>query len=111
MTFEFDPGWPDSFLDAWRHEGKDKVMFDGFFTTDQDHEEIPAYMFGVQALWTIKVSSDEKGYFVSATVNNPGLYGNSITIHIYRIRDDGTLVQMEYPYAVPIKIHFDGEGN
>lgn len=111
MTFEFNPGWPDSFLDVWRHEGKDKVMFDGFYSSDEDHQDIPAYMFGVQALWHLKVSSGTKGYFVSASVQNPGQFGNSAIIHIYRVRDDGTLVQMEYPYAVPVKIEFNGEGN
>lgn len=111
MPENIEFGWPDSFLDVWRLEGRDKVMFDGFVTLDEDGVEIPAYEFGVQALWHMKVSSGVKGYFVSATVSNPGQFGNSVIIHIYRVKDDGTLEQMEYPYAVPVKIEFNGEGN
>ncbi|MBA7490212.1 hypothetical protein ES702_00747 [subsurface metagenome] len=125
MSENLEFGWPDSFLDVWRHEGKDKVSFDGFVTLDESEIEIPAYEFGVQALWVLKVSSNVKGIFVSATVKNPGQYGNSVIIHIYLARDVEQispdayhelwgwelLRQMEYPYAVPVKIMFNGEGN
>lgn len=125
MSENIEFGWPESFLDVRRVEGRDKVLFDGFLTLDEDGIEIPAYEFGVQSLWVFKVSSNVKGIFVSATVNNPGQYGNSVTIHIYLARDVEDispaayhelwgwelLRQMEYPYAVPVKVMFNGEGN
>lgn len=110
MSENLEFGWPDSFLDVWRHEGKDKVSFDGFFEVT-DGQEIPAYEFGVQALWVLKVSSGVKNYLVGATIENPGRYGNKATIHIYKISPDGTIEQAEDYYEAPIKVFFNGEGN
>lgn len=109
MTFEFTPGWPDSFLDTRRVEGKDKVLFDGFVEGIVNGQEIPAYMFGVQALWHIKVMSGTKDLIANATIIKPGKYGNSVIINIYCVGEDGTIAQATgYEEA---KIEFDGEGN
>ena len=108
MVYNFE--WPDGFLDVMRVEGRDKVLFAGFVTVENG-DEIPAYEFGVQALYVLKASSNRKDYLANATVNNPGQKGNSATIHVYRITEDGRIEQVDYPYEVPIKVHFDGEGS
>ncbi|OYD16950.1 hypothetical protein CH330_01390 [candidate division WOR-3 bacterium JGI_Cruoil_03_51_56] len=109
MTYEFNPGWPDSFLDTIRIEGKDKVKFDGFVDGVKDGEEIPAYMFGVQSIWHMKIMSAEKDRIANCTVNNPGQFGNTVTIHIYAIGEDGTIGQLSGYEET--KIEFNGEGN
>ncbi|GAI17171.1 unnamed protein product, partial [marine sediment metagenome] len=50
MSENLEFGWPDSYLDVRRVEGRDKVMFDGFFEVING-QDIPAYEFGVQSLW------------------------------------------------------------
>lgn len=102
-------GWPDSFLDTVRVEGRDKVKFDGFVDGIRNGQEIPAYEFGVQALWHMKVMAAEKDHLATCTVNNPGQYGNSVTIHLYTIGEDGSVRQADAYIAG--KIEFNGEGN
>ena len=107
MSYDFE--WPRGFLDTIRVEGKDKVLFDGFAHVSPGIE-IPAYEFGVQSIWVLKVCAGEKDYIATVTVNNPGQYGNTATIHIYSVNRDGTLTQLDR-YAPCVLIHFNGEGN
>ena len=107
MVYNF--AWPYGFLDVQRHisGNGEKITFDGFMVA-QNGDVIPAYEFGVQTIWHIKVMGSDKDILANATVNNPGRYGNSVTIHIYVIGDDGTIRQLD-GYA-QLKVEFDGEG-
>lgn len=110
-NFEFDYG----FIDGQRVEGKDKVVFDGKVTvTPPAPLEIPAYEFGVQALWELIVQSKTKDVLANCSITpGPGQYGNRAIINLYRINEDGTVEQIEEapPYAEAVALSFFGEGN
>lgn len=110
MAYSFE--WPDGFLDVKRVEGRDKVEFDGFMTVTAG-QEIPAYEFGVQTLYHLKVMAAQKDIYANAVVANRGQKGNSAIIYLYRILPNGTIAQIDEAeaYRYPTVVDFDGEGS
>lgn len=112
VSYSFE--YPDGFLDTRRHISGNgqKVIFDGYALIGPyraEGIEIPAYEFGVQTIWHIKVMAAQKEFIANAEVQNPGRYGNSVKIYVYYIDGDGRVAQFDDPYAT-VKIEFDGEG-
>lgn len=106
--------YPDGFLDVRRviSGNGERILFDGFMQIVGHREggvEVPAYIFGVQTLWHMKVMAAYKDVIANCVVQNPGRYGNSVIIHLYTIQSDGLVRQADDPYAA-VKIEFNGEG-
>lgn len=102
--------YPEGFLDV-RRVGQ-KVLFDGYRVIGPyvaEGIEIPAYEFGVQTIYHMKIMAAKKDVYANCEVQNPGRYGNSVKIYLYSIADDGSIRQVDDAYAT-FKIEFNGEG-
>jgi len=102
--------YPSGFLDV-RRVGQ-KVLFDGYRVVGPyvaEGIEIPAYEFGVQTIYHMKIMAAGKDVLANCEVVNPGRYGNSVKIYIYIINPDGTIRQADDGYG-EYKIEFNGEG-
>ena len=106
--------YPEGFLDVRRviSGNGESILFDGYRVVGPyvaEGIEIPAYEFGVQSIYHMKVMAAGKDVLANCEVQNPGRYGNSVKIYLYSINADGTIRQVDDAYAT-FKIEFNGEG-